>query len=79
MICLDLTNEDSFKTVKQWSESISENCVVADIPVVLVGCKADLEDERQITGEQVSQLAQECNMPYFETSSKNGIGVNEPF
>jgi GTPase KRas len=48
-------------------------------PVVLVGTKCDLEDERKISYQIAADLAKEFNIPFFETSSKIPINVDECF
>ena len=45
----------------------------------LVGNKADLIKERQITKEEANKFAEEFNLPYIETSAKEGLGVEELF
>jgi GTPase KRas len=46
-------------------------------PVVLVGTKCDLEDERKISYKIAADLAKEFNIQFFETSSKIPINVDE--
>ncbi|CAF4756794.1 unnamed protein product, partial [Rotaria sp. Silwood1] len=51
----------------------------ADIPMVLVGNKCDLEDER-VVGKEVGQtLACHWNSTFLETSAKRRTNVNEIF
>ena len=46
---------------------------------VLVGCKSDLVDSRQVTDEQIKELTDSEGLKYFETSPKLGVNVNESF
>ena len=46
---------------------------------ILVGCKADLVDTRQVTDEQIKEFADSKGLKYFETSAKLGININESF
>ena len=46
---------------------------------VLVGCKSDLIDSRQVTDEQIKELTDSARLKYFETSAKLGVNVNESF
>ena len=49
-----------------------------DVPMVLVGNKCDLEDERVVGKDQGLNLARQFNMCSFhETSAKAKIGVND--
>ena len=46
---------------------------------VLVGTKCDLEDERQVTEQEGQDLAATLHCPFFETSAKAGINIEEAF
>src|SRR3989338_8821361 len=51
-----------------------------NVPMVLVGNKCDLSDQRVITTEQGKELAQRFgNCAYLETSAKTKVNVNEIF
>uniref|UniRef100_A0A7S4IF33 Uncharacterized protein n=2 Tax=Vannella robusta TaxID=1487602 RepID=A0A7S4IF33_9EUKA len=50
-----------------------------DIPVMLVGNKLDLEDERQVTTEQGRALAQKFQSGFIETSAKTDTNIKELF
>ena len=45
----------------------------------LVGNKVDLEDKRIINKEEANKFAEEHNLPYIETSAKDGINIDELF
>ena len=47
----------------------------AKVPMILVGNKSDLEDERQITTEEGKALADKYGMSFIETSAKTGENV----
>lgn len=50
------------------------------IPIVLVGNKADLEDDRRVTRAKAFQVSQMWgNIPYYETSARRRLNVNEVF
>ena len=49
-----------------------------DVPMVLVGNKCDLEDERVVGKDQGLNLARQfSNCAFMETSAKAKIGVND--
>ena len=76
MIAFDVTNRESFENVKNWIDSI-ENHAKENIQKVLIGNKIDLEDERKISKTEAQNLADEYDIPYFETSAKLGKNVAE--
>jgi GTPase SAR1 family protein len=46
-----------------------------NIKIILIGNKIDLE--RKVTTEEGQKLADHFQYPFFETSAKNNIGINE--
>ena len=48
-----------------------------DVPMVLVGNKCDLEDERVVGKELGKSLANQFNCAFMETSAKAKINVND--
>ena len=48
-----------------------------DVPLVLVGNKCDLEDERAVGKQQGESLAQSFGCTFLETSAKLEVNVNE--
>mmetsp|Transcript_10167 Transcript_10167/g.15304 ORF Transcript_10167/g.15304 Transcript_10167/m.15304 type:complete len:191 (-) Transcript_10167:32-604(-) len=50
-----------------------------DIPIILVGNKIDIEEERVVTTEQGRSLAQKFNCDFMEASAKTNTNVNEIF
>ncbi|TFK86705.1 ras-domain-containing protein [Polyporus arcularius HHB13444] len=50
-----------------------------DIPIVVVGTKMDLTGEREVSSQQIQELAVQWGLPFYETSAKKGWHVNEAF
>lgn len=49
------------------------------VPIVLVGNKCDLVDQRKVSKEKAQGLATEIGCVYYETSAKNNTNVSETF
>eukprot|EP01117_Protostelium_nocturnum_P017878 TRINITY_DN7359_c0_g1_i1.p1 TRINITY_DN7359_c0_g1~~TRINITY_DN7359_c0_g1_i1.p1 ORF type:complete len:189 (-),score=45.03 TRINITY_DN7359_c0_g1_i1:116-682(-) len=49
------------------------------IPLVLVGSKCDLDSERTVSTEEGEKLAKSLGCPFFETSAKDKINIEECF
>ena len=47
--------------------------------MILVAAKADLEMERKVTKKQGEQLADRYNLPFAETSAKEGENISQVF
>ena len=79
MIVYDITDLHSFDECKSYcKDTISEKCK-KDSKVMLVGNKADLEDERKISKEEGLEFAKENNYLFRETSCLNLDSVVEAF
>ena len=52
---------------------------IVQIPIMLVGNKLDLDEERQVTAEQGRALAQKFNCGFIEASAKTNTNIKELF
>ena len=77
ILMYDITNRDSFEHVTVWINNIREIC--SQIPIILVGNKCDLEEERIVTEEEGREIAENNKMNFLEASGKNGTNVKETF
>jgi len=78
IITFDLTNKESFENVRKWYDIINK-VAVPNIILILVGNKADLNDERQVSTEEGMGLAKELGIYYMETSAKTNENIGELF
>ncbi|CAM9661587.1 ras-related protein Rab-3C-like [Petromyzon marinus] len=78
ILMYDITNEDSFNAVSDWSTQI-KTYSWDNAQVVLVGNKCDMEDDRMVPTEQGRQLAEQLGFEFFETSAKDNINVKQTF
>jgi small GTP-binding protein len=78
LLIFDLTNTASFEHLPQWIEEIRAN-VKTEIPLLLVGNKSDLVDQRTISLEELNKFTENFNLYYMETSAKTGEGVGDCF
>ena len=82
LICYDVGNEKTFRSVYYWIGEMEKNCNNERDGVVLAvaGNKCDLDDEKkQVSFQQASEVAQSNDMLFYETSAKTGEGVQEMF
>ena len=78
MVVYDITNENSFNSIKEWLDDC-KNLAPSKILLVLIGNKIDKEDERAVTKEMGEDFANENGMLFFETSALSGIGIENAF
>jgi small GTP-binding protein len=78
LLIFDLTNSGSFEHLPQWIEEVRAN-VKTEIPLLLVGNKSDLIDQRVVSLEDINNFTNSFNLYYMETSAKTGEGVGDCF
>ena len=79
LLVYDISNKKSFEKIKNYYiEAINENCK-KDIPIILLGNKADLENEREISKEEGMLLAKQENYEFDECSCLKNINVASAF
>ncbi len=77
LLVFNLANRVSLRNLEYWTAEIREIC--PDAPLVLLGNKADLPDQK-VTVEEMRQMAHKLGaVGSLLTSAKNGRGVSEAF
>ncbi|MGH0151094.1 UNVERIFIED_CONTAM: hypothetical protein FKN15_057858 [Acipenser sinensis] len=73
-----ITAQSTFNDLQDLREQILRVKDTDDVPMILVGNKCDLEDERVVGKEQGQNLARQWNScAFLESSAKSKINVNE--
>jgi small GTP-binding protein len=79
ILIYDVTNLQSYENVKNWIAQIKESAN-QNVIIYLVGNKIDIkEEDRCVKTEDGKKLAEEFKLPFFESSAKIGININEIF
>jgi small GTP-binding protein len=74
----DLTNHESLISLKEWLPEFGRS--VRSVPLIMVGSKLDLEQERVWEKDDVLERMKSYNFhSYIECSSKTGVNVEEVF
>mmetsp|Transcript_12836 Transcript_12836/g.17739 ORF Transcript_12836/g.17739 Transcript_12836/m.17739 type:complete len:197 (-) Transcript_12836:134-724(-) len=79
LLVYNITDKTSFDNVTALHNKILRTKDAAKVPVVLVGNKCDLKDERVIAEAEGRSLASQWGCPFFETSAKEKINNEECF
>lgn len=77
ILVYDITNKKSFDDVGKWLSDLDKYC--GKVPIILVGNKSDLNDERKVSSNQGSIFAENAKLEFLETSAKSGSGVRNLF
>ncbi|MFX1420325.1 MAG: GTP-binding protein [Promethearchaeota archaeon] len=84
-LVFDLTNRETFENIKGWYKELKLFTPGEDIPIVIVGNKSDLTEERKIFYQEGAKLAnnlsevEKIKISYIETSALNGNNVEDAF
>jgi len=78
LLVFDLTNIESFEHLPNWIEEIKSNSK-SDIPMLLIGNKSDLINERAVSESDIELFSQKFKFYYLETSAKSGENVSDCF
>ena len=79
LLIYDISDRSTFDAINGWIQSLMD-VGKESIPIILIGNKCDLsEDKRKVSNEEGIQKSNEYKIPFFETSCKDGININEVF
>jgi len=76
ILVYDITSRESYNALMQWLTD-AKTLASPHIVVLLVGNKKDLETKRDVNFLEASNLAQENDMMFMETSALTGENVEE--
>ena len=79
LLVYSITAQSTFTDLYEIRDQILRVKNTDQVPMVLVGNKCDLEEERVIPREQGMNLARQWNCQFMETSAKLKVNVNEVF
>ena len=81
LLVFDLSDKQSFEAGERWLQDVRASRLkdmrAPTCTLVLVGNKADLESERQVSTADAEAFAAEQGMMYIETSAKTAHNVKE--
>ncbi|EGX51376.1 hypothetical protein TWF569_001792 [Orbilia oligospora] len=84
VLVYDVNNQKSFETLDSWRDEFLIQASPRDadsFPFVVIGNKIDVDDgKRQVPQKRAMAFCQsKGNLPYFETSAKEAINVEQAF
>jgi Ras-related protein Rab-1A len=78
VLVFEVSQRQSFVNAEKWFMQIRRYSGPS-VPIVLVGNKVDLVDQREVTEDEVKLYASQKGMPYIETSAKTDHRVVDVF
>eukprot|EP01095_Lingulamoeba_sp_RSL-Kostka_P000531 TRINITY_DN10810_c0_g3_i1.p1 TRINITY_DN10810_c0_g3~~TRINITY_DN10810_c0_g3_i1.p1 ORF type:complete len:172 (+),score=54.45 TRINITY_DN10810_c0_g3_i1:190-705(+) len=79
LIVFSITSRSSFDEIQYFREEILRVRDEEKVPMVLVGNKCDICDKREVQTFEAEDLAKLYEIPFYKTSAKARINVEEAF
>ncbi|KAK9762562.1 hypothetical protein K7432_011581 [Basidiobolus ranarum] len=84
VLCFDVNNAKSFETLDSWRDEFLIHASPRDpenFPFVVLGNKIDVEETKRMISQKraMTWCQSKGNIPYFETSAKEAINVEQAF
>lgn len=77
IVMYDITNQETYASVQKWVQEADR--YAPDAVKLLIGNKSDLASERQVQADEANEYCETLNIPYLETSAKEGTNVDAAF
>ena len=79
LLVFAINDKESFNLIKSKRDRILRGKHGVKYPILLVGNKQDLENERQVNYSEAKELADKWEIEYIETSAKTNFNCKEAF
>ncbi|EPS96726.1 hypothetical protein FOMPIDRAFT_1025304 [Fomitopsis schrenkii] len=80
LLVFSLSQESSLRDIDTIREQIyATRGTDKDVPIVVVGTKLDLSNEREVSRATIHELAESWKLPFYETSAKRNWHVTDVF
>ncbi len=83
-----LTRRDTFHSITKWMQDFWDVNPTGEIPLLIIGNKADLEDQIKITDTEMDQMvammkemehSTSTHVSYISTSAATGLNISDAF
>jgi len=79
LLVYDITRASTFKALPMWLSEARQNSNNPNLVIIMIGNKADLHEQRQVSTADAEEFAQANNLTFIELSAKNYNQVEEAF
>jgi len=80
LLVYSITSLSTFNELDELRTQILRIKETQNVPIVIVGNKSDLQEDRAVTHNRAIQLSQSWGrVPFYETSARNRLNVDEVF
>ena len=79
LLVFAINDKESFNLLKSKHDRVLKGKHGIKCPILLIGNKQDLENEREVQYSEAKQLADSWGIEYMETSAKTNFNCKEAF
>jgi len=79
LLVFSVTDRSSFEEISKFYNQILRVKDRNEFPMILVGNKCDLDNERAVSQTEGQEVGKQLRIPYIETSAKNRTNVDQSF
>ncbi|KAG2374359.1 hypothetical protein C9374_010929 [Naegleria lovaniensis] len=79
LLVFSIIERSTFDELNKFRDQILRVKDKDKVPMVMIGNKCDLEEERKVSTAEAKNKAEEWGIPFFEGSAKSRINVEESF
>jgi len=79
LLVYSVANKETFSALDDFRDQILRVKDENSFPMILIGNKCDLADQRQVSTEEGKNMAKRWGCSFFETSAKTRINIEECF
>ena len=66
LLTYDIASRSSFEDLNERIKQINDCYDISGLPIIVVGCKLDLEKKRRVSTEEGQQFAEELKCPFLK-------------
>lgn len=81
ILVFDITDTKTFTSLSWWLENVYQNSKEKNVPIIVVGNKMDLKEEKTVFEKDVEAFKKRTgkHFPYIEVSAKTGKNIDTLF
>jgi len=79
LLVYSIANRETFEAMSDFRDQILRVKDSDSYPMVLIGNKCDLEDQRKVATNEGAELAKKFGCRFFEASAKTRVNIEESF
>jgi GTPase SAR1 family protein len=79
IIAYSITSRTSLQEAGEIRENLLRVQDRTNVPIILVGNKADLADQREVSTDEAQGLAKSWGVPFLESSAKTRVNIEDLF